>query len=116
MSESTAPHFSPSLGQKSPARIGGALGIAAASISLLIFTVGCFGLDAVFKGPPIIPLLLSIPGMILTIVGGTVKKSGEEDTQIFMGLFVNLLGLVGAILEIAIWQNWNIFYTAPVGG
>ena len=107
---------SPSLQKPaSPARIGAALGIASASIATLIFAIGCFGFEAVFKGLPIIPLILSVPGMILTVVGATVRKGGEEDTQIFLGMFVNLIGLVGALLEMALWLNWNLFYTAQTG-
>jgi hypothetical protein len=92
-------------------RLGGSLGIAATSISLAIFTLGCFGFTAAFKVLPIIPMVLSVPGMVLTIIGATIKKSaGDEDTQTLAAMFVNLVGFVGALLELAIWLNWNVFY------
>lgn len=92
-------------------RLGGSLGIAATSISLAIFTLGCFGFTAAFKVLPIIPIVLSAPGMVLTIIGATIKKSaGDEDTQTMAAMFVNLVGFVGALLELAIWLNWNVFY------
>jgi hypothetical protein len=117
MSQSTAgiPSFGP---QKSLVKIGGALGIAAASIALLIFTVGCFGFHAVFTGLPVIPLILSAPGLVLVIVGATVKKSpGDEDTQVLAALFVNAIGLFAALLEMALWFNWSLFFQQgqPVG-
>jgi hypothetical protein len=107
MSELTAPVFGP---QKSLLRIGGALGIAAASISLLIFAVGCFGFNKVFAGLPLVPLIMSIPGMILSIIGGIWKSPSDEDPQVMAALFVNLIGFVGALLEMSIWLNWTVFY------
>ena len=116
MSESTLSYSSPLTGKpQSLVRIGAALGIAATSLSTLIFTIACFGLSAVFKGPPIIALLLAGGGMVVTIIGATFKKAGEEDTEVFLGMFVNLVGLVGALLEMAVWLNWNVFYAAPTG-
>ena len=93
-------------------RLGGSLGIAATSISVAIFTLGCFGFTAAFKVLPIIPMILSIPGMALTIIGVTIRKTpGDEDTQSMAAMFVNLLGFVGALLELSIWLGWNVFYS-----
>ena len=116
MSESTAASlsFGPS---KSLVRMGGALGIAAACISTLIFMLGCFGFDAAFKVLPLIPLVMSVPGMVLVIIGATIKKTpGDEDTQVMAAMFVNLIGFVGALLEVAIWLNWNVLYQQPTQG
>ena len=88
------------------------MGIAATSISLAIFTLGCFGFRAAFNVLPIIPLVLSVPGMVLTLIGATLKKTpGDEDTQTMAAMFVNLVGFVGALLELSIWLGWNVFYT-----
>ena len=116
MSELSAPlgSYGPS---KSLVRVGGALGIAAASISLGIFTIGCFGFHAVFRGLPLVPLLLSIPGIVLVVIGATVKKApGIEDTQVLAAMFVNVVGLLAALLEISLWFNWNLFYQAAQSG
>ena len=116
MSETNALNYqSPLHKPTSLARIGASMGIAAASIAILIFALGCFGLQAVFKGLPVVPLILATAGMILTLVGATIKKSGDDDTHLFLGMFVNLIGLIGAMLEIAVWMNWNLFYIAPTG-
>ena len=102
----------PMIGQpKSLLRVGGSLGIAAVSICLLIFTVGCFGFHAVFKVLPLIPLGLSGVGMVLSIVGATVRKSiADEDTHVLSAMFVNGLAFAGSLLEISIWLNWTVFF------
>ena len=118
MSESPALNYqSPSMGQPaSLVRVGGALGIAASSICMLIFIVACFGFDAAFKGLPIVPLCLSVPGMILTIIGATLRKSrADEDTQILAAMFVNLIGFAAALIELSLWLNWNLFYQQQGG-
>jgi len=91
-------------------RIGGALGIAAASISLLIFAVGCFGFNKVFTGLPLVPLCMAVPGIVLSIIGGIRKSPIDEDPHVMAALFCNLIGFVGALLEISIWLNWAVFY------
>ena len=48
--------FSPSQEKFQLGRIGGYLGMAGAIISMLIFTVGCFGYFQVFMFMPFIPL------------------------------------------------------------
>ena len=117
MTDLSASYPSPKLGETSLVRLGGALGIAATSISLLIFTIGCFGFTAVFTALPLIPLVLSAVGMGSTLIGATIKKSASiEDTQTFAAMFVNLLGLIGALLEMAVWLNWNLFFTASAPG
>ncbi len=94
-------------------RIGGALGIAAVSISLLIFVVGCFGFQAVFVGLPLVPLLLALPGLVLTLVGGIAGNRGPDaDTRVMAAVFVNGIGLFAALLEVAVWQNWPLFFTS----
>jgi hypothetical protein len=98
-------------------RIGGALGIAAVSISLLIFVVGCFGFQAVFTGLPLVPLVLALPGLVLTLAGGILGNRGPDaDTRILSAVFVNGLGLFAALLEIAVWQNWPLFFTSQQAG
>jgi hypothetical protein len=117
MSELSASHLSPGFGQKSLVRLGGSLGIAATCISTAIFTIGCFGFSAVFIALPLIPLLLSIGGLVLTVVGATLRRSPiDEDTQVLASIFVNTLGLLGAILELAMWQNWPIFFQQGTTG
>jgi hypothetical protein len=117
MTDLSASYPSPKLGEKSLVRLGGALGIAATSICLLIFTVGCFGFSAAFTALPLIPLALAVVGMGSTLIGATIKKSASvEDTQTFAAMFVNLLGLAGALLEIAVWLNWNLFFSTATPG
>jgi hypothetical protein len=117
MSELTASHSSPAFGQKSWVRLGGSLGIAATCISMAIFTIGCFGFTAVFIALPLIPLLLAIPGMFLTVIGATLRRTPiDEDTQVLASIFVNILGLLGAIVELAVWRDWAIFFQQGTPG
>ena len=90
-------------------RLGGALGIAACSVGLLIFLAGCagFGKAMVLS---IIPLALSIAGLILSLVGSwTQKHLIGEDTHVLQALFANAAGLIGGGLLLAVWRGWRIF-------
>jgi len=91
-------------------RLGGGLGIAAACIGLLVFVAACAGLNkAVVLS--IIPVGLSLPGLVLTIIGAIKDKPLiTEDTHVLQALFANIAGLVGGLLEMTVWLNWRIFY------
>ncbi len=85
------------------------MGIAACCVGLAIFLVGCFGFSAVF-GFAVIPLLLAIPALALSIIGGARRDRGAEDTQVLAAIAVSLMGLVGSLLLIAAWRGWPLFY------
>ncbi len=89
--------------------LGGSLGIAACAIGMTLFIGGCLGFDKSFALSPI-PLLMGAAGLIITIVGGVKRHGGVEHTPIVAGLFLNVFALVGALLEIALWQNWPLLY------
>lgn len=90
-------------------RLGGALGIAACIVGLLILLAGCagFGKAVVLS---IIPVGLSAPGLIISIFGAvTQKKLISEDTHVLHALFANSAGLIGGLLEMAFWLHWPLF-------
>src|SRR2546423_11247291 len=90
------------------AQVGGALGIAACFIGLAIFLVACAGFGAVFM-LSIIPLILGAVGFVLSIVGPNVQKGAHiEDTAVFAAIFLNLLGIVGALMLMSVWLGWKI--------
>ena len=91
-------------------RLGGALGIAACSVGLLIFVAGCagFGKAMVLS---VIPLALSVAGLVLSLAGSwTQKHLISEDTHVLQALFANASGLIGGLLLFAVWRGWHIFY------
>ena len=91
-------------------RLGGALGIAASCIGLLVFVAACAGLNKTVV-LSIIPVGLSLPGLVLTIVGAIKDKPLiTEDTHVLQALFANIAGLIGGLLEMTVWLNWRIFY------
>lgn len=117
MSQSSALNYPSSPGQKSLVRVGGGLGVAATSISMAIFVLGCFGFSAAFTWLPVLPFIMAIVGLLLTIIGATWKKSAvDEDTQIFASMFCNFLGLVGGLVEIGVWLSWGFVYQGASGG
>ena len=88
-------------------RAGGGLGIAGCCIGLAIFFLACAGFDAVLP-LSIIPMAMGLPGMVLTLIGGT-RKATIEDTATLAALFVNSISIAGGLLEFAAWRQWTIF-------
>lgn len=91
-------------------RLGGALGIAACAVGLVVMVAACAGLNKVVV-LSLVPVALSIPGLIISMVGAVLqKKQIAEDTHVLHALFANIAGLIGGLLEMAVWQNWPIFH------
>lgn len=95
-------------------KLGGSLGIAACCIGMAIFTIACFGVHAAFA-LSFIPLVMSLVGMVLTVIGGVRKQGGVDEAGPLAGIFVNLFGIVGGLLLVAVWRDWMIFYTDAAG-
>jgi len=100
----------PAMTSASPlVRLGGSLGIAAASVGLLVFIAACFGFRMALV-LSIIPVGLSLPGLISTLIGAVTQRSQiSEDTHVLHALFGNIIGLLGGLLEMAAWLHWPIF-------
>ena len=112
MSEHATPlsYTTPGRSSSSLARIGGALGVAGTMIGFAIFVFGCAGFEASFALSPI-PLILGAVGFVLTLVGGLFSEDvGLDDPQVVACYAINIAVVVGALLEIAIWRGWPIFY------
>ena len=91
-------------------RLGGALGIAACAVGLVILVAACAGLNKVVV-LSLVPVALSVPGLIISMFGAVVqKKQVTEDTHVLHALFANIAGLIGGLLEMAVWQSWPIFH------
>jgi hypothetical protein len=90
---------------------GGGLGIASCAVGLAVFLAACGGISAVM----VFSLLagaLGLVGLVLTVIGIVIHgPHGNEDTHVLAALFVTVLGVAGALLEIAFWQNWAVFTT-----
>ena len=90
-------------------KLGGSLGIAACCIGMAIFTLACFGFQAAFA-LSFIPLVMSLVGMVLAVIGGVRKEGGVDETGPLASIFINLFGIVGGLLLMAVWLDWMIFY------
>jgi len=89
--------------------LGGGMGIAACCIGLLIFLVACAGFNAVFM-LSMLPFILGIVGFVLSIIGPIMQKHVHiEDSGVFAAIFLNVLGIVGGLLLMAVWLNWTLF-------
>jgi hypothetical protein len=103
------PYFTPVREPTSIAKFGGAIGISALLVGLAIFLSGCAGFDAAFKFS-LIPMILAVTGLLMTIVGGLIgRTAGLEDAHVVASLFLNAAGIVGALMEMAVWRHWMIF-------
>jgi hypothetical protein len=97
-------------GGSSLLRLGGGLGIAACVVGLIVFVAACAGLGKVVV-LSLIPVGLSIPGLIVSIVAAVKDKPLiTEDTHVLQALFANGVGLLGGLLEMAAWLHWPLFY------
>ena len=90
-------------------RLGGSLGIAACAVGLLVFVAACMGLRMALV-LSLIPVGLSLPGLVITVVGAVTQKDRiSEDTHVLHALFATMAGLIGGLLEMAAWLHWPIF-------
>lgn len=90
-------------------RLGGALGIAACCVGLVVMVAACMGLSMALA-LSIIPVALSVPGLVVSIWGAVFQKHQvSEETHVLHALFVNGVGLIGGLLEMAAWRSWPIF-------
>ena len=91
-------------------RLGGGLGIAACVVGLLIFFAACHGWAGALT-LSIVPVLLSLPGLVLTIFGAVAQRDRvSEDTHVLAALFTTTMGLIGGLLEMAAWRGWPLFH------
>lgn len=89
-------------------RAGGALGVAGVTVCILLFVLACFGLDAAFRAFPWVPLIASIAGFLLTLIGGIWRAPRDEDPHLLFGLFTNGMALFSALLEMGVGNKWNL--------
>jgi len=91
-------------------RLGGALGIAACAVGLAVMVSACAGLNKVVV-LSIVPVALSLPGLVISVAGAVFQKRLiAEDTHVLQALFVNSMGLIGGLLEMAAWQDWTLYH------
>jgi hypothetical protein len=71
--------------------------------------VACAGLNMVTV-LSLVPVGLSIPGLVLTMVAAVKDKALiVEDTHVLQALFANIAGLIGGLLEMAAWRHWSLY-------
>lgn len=91
-------------------QLAGILGVAAASIAILLFLVACAGFSRAFNYLPLIPTGLGALSLLLAILGGLIhRKRLVETTHVFAAVFTALLGLLAGLAEVAVWLNWQAF-------
>ena len=112
MSETTSPgELTPPSNTSPIASLGGLLGLTACFIGLAIFLAGCAGFGWGFK-LAWLPLILAGAGLLLTVLGGIIRRGGVEQTNLLASVLVNVFGIVGGIFEWAFANGSTIFYTA----
>lgn len=109
-SPSTLTHATAGRGGGSPlVRFGGILGIAASVAGLLILVAACHGLQQAVSFS-YVPIALAGVGLLLSLVGAVAQHHRiDEDTHVLLALFTNGIGIVGGLLEMAVWRGWNLF-------
>ena len=65
--------------------------------------------DAHDSREPAQPLILGSVGVVLSIAGPIVQKQAHvEDSHVFAAIFLNILGIVGGLMLMAVWLNWKV--------
>jgi hypothetical protein len=110
--DSNAPlHYASPLAAGDPSSplisVGGVIGIGANVVGLAVLLAACFGLNGAFVFSWLV-LVLGVAGLIITVVGGIVRKP-PEDTHVVAALFINVFAIVGGLLEVAVHANWTVF-------
>lgn len=95
-------------GSSSLVRVAGGLGMSAVIIGLAIFLGSCAGYEGCLK-LSFLPVVLGVPGIVLSILGGAFQKN-PEDTHVLGALFPCVLGLIGGLVEMSAWLHWVVFY------
>lgn len=90
-------------------RTSGSLGIAGSLIGLAIFLTACGGFDAAFSFSAI-PFAMGLLGFVLLILGAVRRGVAIEDSHVLAALFINIMAIVGGLLEIAVWKRWPVFF------
>lgn len=94
-------------GQGSLVQVAGGMGIAGGILGMLIFFAACFGFEAALMFSPIC-LLLGAVGLILSIVGGSRKHAGVDDTAVLAAVCVNFVAVTGSLLLMAAWLRYPL--------
>ena len=95
-------------GQPTLLRVGGMLGIASACLGLLVFLTACAGLSASFAFSWIV-VLLGVVGFVFSVIGGVTERHKlAEDTAVMAALFACCMGIIGGLLEMAVWRGWTV--------
>ena len=97
-------------GQPKLLRTGGMLGIASACLGLLVnLAHGLHGLSASFAFSWIVVLLGAV-GFVLSVIGGVTESPKiAEDTAVMAALFACCMGIIGGLLEMAVWRRLTMF-------
>ena len=98
-----------STGESTLLRVGGSLGIAGCIIGMAIFVAACAGFDAAMRFSPL-SLTMGGVGLILSVMGSLCPKSKNEVTHELASVAVNILSILGALVVMAAWLNWPMFY------
>lgn len=108
MASSTNLGYSAGGRRTSLVQIGASLGVASNAIGWAIFFLLCTGMhSAVYLS--ILPFGLALAGMVLTVVGATLKTDPNDvDTHVLASLFINLFGLIGGAFQMGIWLGWPL--------
>jgi hypothetical protein len=89
-------------------RVSGSLGLAGVLLGLSLLVLACAGFDAALYFSPAV-ITLGITTGILTLISAR-RSPLSDDTSILAGLFLAAIGLLGGLLELAVWQQWPILF------
>jgi hypothetical protein len=89
-------------------RVSGGLGVASVLLGLSLLVLACAGFDAALYFSPAV-ITLGITTGVLTLISAR-RSPLIDDPSILTGLFLATLGLLGGLLELAVWQQWPILF------
>ncbi len=92
-------------------RASGIIGVSACLVGLLILMAGCAGVkNAGYLAS--VPIVLGAIGFALSILSAVIESDRiqAEETHVLASFFVNLLGVIGGVVEFAVQHGWTLLH------
>jgi len=105
----TAAEDADRLGGSPLLRVAGLIGLVACLSGFAVLLAGCAGSYRAFAVAPFI-VFAGAAGLVLSFVAaGVQRRRITEETHLLLAFFVNVISILGGLLEMAVLRGWPLF-------